>query len=575
MRMTKLSEGDYYFQVTDPSGKVLLSTDHISARRVHVNDAGVIDKYLGRNYECIHSGPLWAWEAVDNVGVHEVGVDVDHSKLGAITVQLYPFDDTPNPGGVYKVWMTPVEMYNPVNPVLEPVPGNSCKGLSVNGEGYVPGNYHGFIPAWSKTDNFKVKDKHINVEPPEITVRKFHDKNMNCVWDEGEEEEVIGWTVNYVTTVDGGSDYTPFTIVAAEPGDFIFTEDIPVGVIQTVAILDGQNASCRLEDVTASPDVNVSITADFSRKATQELHELIYGNFGTGSVTVKKVYDRNANGIDDEGEPGVPGWKFTLKRIAPDEAVVWSTELTAGSDGVAVYNGLLPGSYTVTEIIPEVGGWIATGETSQSFDVVSTLTYTDDGPVIAGSSSEVVFTNYLLSHADFGTKGYWHNRNGLGEITDVYINHVNKLVPYSSPTSYFDAGDEPFDGVYSDGTPVDAAYNNEKITDGIAAGEGEAGAEISHFLTDSNGGGDPAEQLAQQLLAFLFNVQYRLGEAGTTFMFNGTLYTADDLISDAIHIWLYGTDTEKNDMKDLLDSMNNTDDLVFIPHTPSTPVYTP
>ena len=37
-----LPEGDYYFQVTDPSGKDLLSSDNINCRRVHVNEFGVI-----------------------------------------------------------------------------------------------------------------------------------------------------------------------------------------------------------------------------------------------------------------------------------------------------------------------------------------------------------------------------------------------------------------------------------------------------------------------------------------------------------------------------------------------------
>ena len=46
-----LPEGDYYFQVTDPSGKDLLSTDHISCRKIHVNADGVIDfVYTGTNF---------------------------------------------------------------------------------------------------------------------------------------------------------------------------------------------------------------------------------------------------------------------------------------------------------------------------------------------------------------------------------------------------------------------------------------------------------------------------------------------------------------------------------------------
>src|SRR5687767_9419006 len=33
-----LEDGDYYFQVTDPSGKTLLSTDDISCRRIEIEN---------------------------------------------------------------------------------------------------------------------------------------------------------------------------------------------------------------------------------------------------------------------------------------------------------------------------------------------------------------------------------------------------------------------------------------------------------------------------------------------------------------------------------------------------------
>jgi hypothetical protein len=95
-----LPDGDYYFQVTDPSGKVVLSTDDIKERKVRVQN-GVIKAYLGKTHH------------------FSVG------KCVSVTVQLYPFNDTPNPGGEYKVWMTPVA------------------------------NFNGFLPSKSKTDNFK------------------------------------------------------------------------------------------------------------------------------------------------------------------------------------------------------------------------------------------------------------------------------------------------------------------------------------------------------------------------------------------------------------------------------------
>jgi hypothetical protein len=109
-----LPDGDYYFQVTSPDGTVLLSTDDISQRMVHVSkDSGSIDIYYGSSSDCVHL--------------------TSHGPCGAVTVQLMPFSQTPNPGGEYKVWMTPVGKYNATD----------------------SHSSFGFNDADSKTDNFK------------------------------------------------------------------------------------------------------------------------------------------------------------------------------------------------------------------------------------------------------------------------------------------------------------------------------------------------------------------------------------------------------------------------------------
>ena len=121
-----LPDGDYFFQVTDPSGATLLSTDSVSNRKFHV-----------------HGGVITA-----SLGTHATGMDQDHTELGALTIQVAntncptDFLDTPNTGGVYKVWATPVADFlgNPAN-VDNPC-GGSCS--------------HGFVHSKSKTDNFKV-----------------------------------------------------------------------------------------------------------------------------------------------------------------------------------------------------------------------------------------------------------------------------------------------------------------------------------------------------------------------------------------------------------------------------------
>jgi hypothetical protein len=129
-----LDDGTYVFQVTDPSGKTLLSTDNARCRMFTVVD-GII------------SGVV-----VSGGCEHQTGSDVDH---GATTVQLMPYLDTPNPGGVYKAWVVRVEDYLLGAQELG-YPGET--GLDVVDVGNKPGNRHGFIPAHSKTDNFKVKE---------------------------------------------------------------------------------------------------------------------------------------------------------------------------------------------------------------------------------------------------------------------------------------------------------------------------------------------------------------------------------------------------------------------------------
>ncbi len=113
-----LPAGDYYFQVTDPSGKTLLSTDAVICRQVTVDDSGVFVAASG------------------GACAHTTGAD---GEDGGVTVQLFPFLDTPNNGGVYKVWITPVDQLD-------------CAA---------PGNKHCFVPHHSKTDNFKVRDERI------------------------------------------------------------------------------------------------------------------------------------------------------------------------------------------------------------------------------------------------------------------------------------------------------------------------------------------------------------------------------------------------------------------------------
>jgi len=121
-----LPAGDYYFQVTDPSGSQLLSSDPIAYRRVTVSGGLIVNA-----------------TAFHNIGIGKCAA----LNPNNITVQLAPFLPTPNPGGEYKVWMTKVSDYDPT----------STKGS------------FGFIQNKTKTDNFKV------VAPVDSPVDSDHD----------------------------------------------------------------------------------------------------------------------------------------------------------------------------------------------------------------------------------------------------------------------------------------------------------------------------------------------------------------------------------------------------------------
>ena len=166
-----LDDGRYVFQVTDPSGKRLLSTDAAKCRQFDVN-AGIITGVVATGCQ------------------HQTGFDLDH---GATTVQLMPYADTPNPGGVYKVWATLALNYR-------------CS-LNVVDCGYKPGaNVHGFVPSDSKTDNFKVKNGGV---AQEIDTRFFDDVNGNNYWDAG-EPLIDGLQVMWTDTLGAMNDKSSY-----------------------------------------------------------------------------------------------------------------------------------------------------------------------------------------------------------------------------------------------------------------------------------------------------------------------------------------------------------------------------
>jgi hypothetical protein len=184
-----LPDGDYYFQVTDPSGKTLLSTDPVQRRQFNVT-AGIISGLSG-------------------LGNHNTGLDTDH---GATTVELCPYNDTPNPGGVYKAWITPVGQFVGDPTAVDNPCGHGC--------------FHGFVPAFSKTDNFKVNNGATGGACLEVL--KVLDVDGNHKINEP-PDQLVAWPVTITDPI--GSTNTFFTGTVKEctfaqlvPGSYLLTE---------------------------------------------------------------------------------------------------------------------------------------------------------------------------------------------------------------------------------------------------------------------------------------------------------------------------------------------------------------
>jgi hypothetical protein len=207
-----LDDGTYVFQVTDPSGKTLLSTDPAQCRQFTVS-GGII----------VGTAPSSC--------PHQTGLDQDH---GAVTVQLMPYDNTPNNGGVYKVWVTRVDDF-----LLGCSELGVANGLAVVDCGAkTGGNAHGFIPSHSKTDNFKVRDRGPITE---IDVQFFSDTNNDGHIDAGEPQlygMAATWTdslgvsnvrYSYDSPTDPVNTYVLAHVEAVEPGTHRVTVANQVG----------------------------------------------------------------------------------------------------------------------------------------------------------------------------------------------------------------------------------------------------------------------------------------------------------------------------------------------------------
>ncbi|RPJ24486.1 MAG: hypothetical protein EHM35_16325, partial [Planctomycetaceae bacterium] len=121
---------------------------------------------------------------------------------------------------------------------------------------------------------------------------------------------------------------------------------------------------------------------------------------GPASVCGAKFYDTDTDGVWEEGEPGIEGWKIHLV------GDTINTYVFTDSDGEFCFPDLEAGSYVASEVFPLMPPtWVPTTETSFSTTV-------DDCEIDVGD-----FGNVCLGAGGGHTLGYWSNKNGHASMT--------------------------------------------------------------------------------------------------------------------------------------------------------------
>jgi hypothetical protein len=296
-----LPDGIYYFQVTDPAGKQLLSTDDISDRMFTVENSYITSSDPGTHKE-----------------------NDDKTRGMGVVIQLWPFSFTPNKGGVYKVWVTHSDHY-------------------IEGEGVF-----GFIPSFSKTDNFKVK---LDEAPKYFEL---------WVTDALSRLPDVEFFVNYTTDSDGDPSTNDDPLLPWTTGRLIYEETV--------------NGYDVFRDETSFA-LGTHIYWQFFAKRVDNHFSWMSDVYGPelidreGIVNKEALFIVNGHKYDHRawlaGLPaGLEGWTIELYK---DGALIDETQ--TGADGSYELIGSGMGTFTVCEVAKSDEGWANATPTCYTFTV--------------------------------------------------------------------------------------------------------------------------------------------------------------------------------------------------------------
>ncbi len=166
----------------------------------------------------------------------------------------------------------------------------------------------------------------------------FNDTNANGNLDGGESGRA-----GLLITLTNNSTGNSFPILSDANGNYSFTGLAPGNY--TVTATNSNNTL----GFTTSSSYNINITS--SGLPGGVLTNQNFGLSQVGSIAGSVYIDANNNGVRDPGEAGIAGVTILLSGVQANSGMINRT-VTTGADGSYQFNGLLAGTYSLTETQP-------------------------------------------------------------------------------------------------------------------------------------------------------------------------------------------------------------------------------
>jgi len=228
-----------------------------------------------------------------------------------------------------------------------------------------------------------------NFQYAQIQGSKFHDVNADGVWDVATEPALAGWTVyldqNQNGQLDGGETSTvtdatgAYSFANLIPGPYFVAEVVNSGWVQSYPAGASHQLTLQSGDVVPAID---------------------FGNYQLVEIHGTKWHDLDGDGAWVAGEPPLSGWTIFLDHNGNGQLDGSEPFTSTDADGEYSFTGLVPGDYTVAEVVPFGWGQSAPAGGSHAVSLLS-------GDVAAGLD----FFNFQYGQIT-GTK--WHDLNADG-----------------------------------------------------------------------------------------------------------------------------------------------------------------